>query len=179
MHVLVVSYILPIIFPNTTTGLTNVFPGMYTQNKQFCVTELHCIWLQRNVIHPLSLGAVGEGRGSMWNIESKMKTHGLAACPRHWQKQHRNNNNSKIKKKPKKSQQHCVLIVTVFELTLLWQHTGFSFPPVIARAVENQKELLRQLTSAASCFWSRASLSFSSMKRRRMLFWFLYSLLTC
>lgn len=100
MHVLVVSYILPIIFPNTTTGLTNVFPGMYTQNKQlFCVTELHCIWLQRNVIHPLSLGAVGEGRGSMWNIESKMKTHGLAACPRHWQKQHRNNNNSKKTKK--------------------------------------------------------------------------------
>lgn len=29
------SYILQIIFPNTTTGLTNVFPGMYTQSKQF------------------------------------------------------------------------------------------------------------------------------------------------
>lgn len=43
-------------------------------------------------------------------------------------------------KKPKKSQQHCVLFVTVFELTLLWQHTGFSHQPVIPRAVENEKE---------------------------------------
>lgn len=83
-------------------------------------------------------GSGGGCRGSMWNIKAKWKHMDL--LPALGIKKKNNIETTTTAKKPKKSQQHCVLFVTVFELTLLWQHTGFSLPPVIPRAVENEKE---------------------------------------